>query len=306
MKIIVTGGSGLVGSALQKMVGNEHVWFFPTRAELDLLDTAATIDFFDSIKPDIVVHLASRVGGLYDNMSSNDSYFLDNTLINTNVLMACKKTSPTRLVNILSTCIFPENTGLPLSSENILDGPPHNSNYGYAYSKRNLYIGSKALSERGGTSVVNLIPTNVYGTNDNFDIHSGHVIGGLISKCILAKNTGTALHVLGDGSAERQFVFADDLAKVIMYFVTTDLYSRFENITVCPSESASVSIKKLVEIITKTFEFDGCTVYHSEITGGQMKKTGNTLELERYLPFFSFTRLQDGLELVKKSLERVV
>lgn len=304
MKILITGGSGLVGSAVKHEVESthlsdqDHTYYYPTHAECNLLELDKVIDFFDSIKPDVVIHLANKVGGLYANMNSNYNFLLDNTCMNANVLQACEHVGVKRLVNILSTCVFPDKAELPLTSDQILNSQPHDSNYGYAYSKRWMYIGSKALSDKIGLEVVNLIPTNLYGENDNYDLGSSHVIPGLIHKCYLAKLNDTPFEINGDGLAKRQFVYAPDFAKIILFFSKCELYSKFESIIVSPSESQETSIRLLASQIAHTFDFKGEIVYNTTQSNGQLRKTTNDRELWTYLPFFNFTPLSVGLEKV--------
>ena len=304
MKVLVTGGSGLVGSAIQHQLGlseeyDGHVFFFPTHEECDLTEFDQVLDYFRYIQPDIVIHLANMVGGLYANMKHNYNFLIENTMMNSHILQACEMCHVKRLVNILSTCVFPDNATLPLTSDQILNSQPHESNYGYAYSKRWLYIGSKALVNMNtNIEIVNLIPTNLYGENDNFNLEGSHVIPGLIHKCFIAKQQDSPFVINGNGLAKRQFVYSQDFAKIILHFIHCQLASRFENVIVSPPEQDEVSIKSLIDIIIDIFKFDGTTHYDITRSNGQIKKTATDSELRRYLPNFQFTPLQTGLENV--------
>lgn len=239
------------------------------------------------------------VGGLYANMKHNYNFLVENTMMNSHILQICEMLNVKRLVNILSTCVFPDKSKLPLTSDQILDSPPHESNYGYAYSKRWLYIGSKALAHmKMDMEIVNLIPTNLYGENDNFNLDFSHVIPGLIHKCYLAKENNRPFVINGNGLAKRQFVYAHDFANIILHFVDCELFSRFESIIVSPPESDEISIQNLVDIIVNTFNFKGPVTYNIEQSNGQLKKTASDMELRRYLPTFEFTTLQKGIKQV--------
>lgn len=303
MTILVTGAFGLLGCALQKVVAqdatlNPKHYFFLSRSDCDLRDRNQVNLLFQRIKPTTVVHLASHVGGVYDNMNNNLKYLLENSDINNNIVRACGEFRVSKLINILSTCIFPDypQVHYPLTSEQLHNGLPHFSNIGYAYSKRLLHVASQILADTSATQVVNLIPTNLYGDNDNYNIVSGHVIPALIHKTHLAKQTNGTLYIKGSGQAIRQFVYADDLARVIIHFVTTKLNEKQISCVVCPPENDSVSIKQVVDLIVKTMDFSGPIHYDENATDGQLNKTASHHELEKYLPNFDFTSLQEGLE----------
>lgn len=304
LKILVTGGYGLVGKSLQKVVkacnfdGN---FYFLSRADCDLRNSEQTTNWFKQYNPDVVVHLASRVGGVYDNMNGNYEYLVDNARININVVDSCKVVGVKMLINILSTCIFPDkNVSYPLTSNQLHNGLPHNSNIGYAYSKRLLHLASHLLTlEQQDTFVVNLTPTNLYGDYDNYNLQSSHVIPGLIHKTAIAKTTGE-LQVYGTGKAMRQFLYVDDLSNVILNFI--DLYKSGSlnemeiSCIVSPPESSEISIKSLIEEICHISNFTGKIHYDTSYSDGQYKKTASSNELSKYLPHFTFTSISSGLK----------
>lgn len=284
MKILVTGSSGLLGKSLQKIVSskpNKNVTFyFLTRSDCDLTDMQAVKKIFMKIQPQIVIHLASMVGGVYENMNNNYNLFLQNTRINTNIIDACNSFKINKLINILSTCIFPDKeVTYPLTSDQIHNGAPHYSNIGYAYSKRILHIGSGLLPGilRGTTKVINIIPTNLYGENDNYNIEKAHVIPALIHKTYLAKINDTPLIINGSGNALRQFLYIDDLSNII-YNIARDDDDKSRDLIICPPESSEISIKSIVNKIINIFDFDGEVVYNSSQSDGQIKKTSQSNE----------------------------
>jgi GDP-L-fucose synthase len=300
MTILVTGGSGLVGKALQRLVPNDSDFIFLSSSDCDLRNEKHVEEIFNEFKPDIVVHLASLVAGLYGNMDNNYKFLVDNIKINTNILENCNKFKVKKLVNILSTCIFPEqneynNLSYPLTSNQILNGKPHSSNAGYAHAKRLLYIGSKLLTNTSDIQVINLIPTNLYGRDDNYNLHKSHVIPGLIHKIYLAKNNNTNLIIKGSGSAKRQFLYVDDFANIILHFVNTNLSMRFNALVVSPSKDYEITIKQLVSKLVKCFNFNGKIIFDTDYPDGQDIKTTDSTELLRYIPSFNFTTLDTGL-----------
>lgn len=300
MKVLVTGGSGLLGKSLQKIVKEQwnldYEYVFLSSKDCDLRNKDDVFQLFDKIKPNVVIHLASCVGGVYDNMSRNYDFLINNIHINTNIIEACKTFSIQKLVNILSTCIFPDlNVKYPLTSDQLHNGLPHYSNIGYAYSKRILHVESELLSEHG-VNVVNLIPTNLYGENDNYNLKSSHVLPALIHKTYLAKQNNQPLVVYGSGEALRQFLYTDDFARIIDYFVTKDFDKNCISCVISPPESSEISIKDIVSIICDLMEFKGEIIYDTNYSDGQYKKTATDKELQNYLSDFKFTRIENGLK----------
>jgi len=297
MKVIVTGGGGLVGHSLKKICPE---FIFLTRNDGDLRKNHEVDAIFRKEKPDIVIHLASHVGGVYDNMKYNYTYLMDNTRIHMNIVDACQKYNVKRLINILSTCIFPDkDVYYPLSSDQLHLGLPHESNIGYAYSKRFLHIASQILSMTcPNLQVINLIPTNLYGENDQYNIERAHVIPALIHKTYLMMKENTRLKIRGSGNARRQFILSDDFARIIHHFTKHDVDHDVLCI-VSPSQEDEVSIQSLVHLIVEIFQGSKSDVeFDKEDEEGQVLKTTNDMELKTYIPDFVFTPLHDGLKQV--------
>ncbi len=308
MKVLVTGGNGLVGCSLQKVLKhtkNNNTFIFLSRQDCELRDMESVSSIFEKHLPDIVVHLASHVGGVYDNMNNNLKYLIDNVTINNNIIKACSIFHVKKLICMLSTCIFPDkNINLPLTSSQIHNGLPHESNIGYAYSKRLLHVAANILSSTSQMDVVHLIPTNLYGEWDNYNIASGHVIPALIHKIYMAKCNNNSLKVMGTGDALRQFVYADDLAMVIIHFVNSACIFKTTTCIVSPPESDEMSIKEIVKILCSKMNFCGDVVFRGStdtatsqilVNHGQHKKTSNASELLHHIPDFSFTSFDKGI-----------
>jgi GDP-L-fucose synthase len=303
IKVLVTGAFGLVGKSFQKIAlqknDSMYQYIYLGRKDCDLRNLTDVMQCFNAYQPNIVVHLASCVGGVYENMNKNYQYLIDNIRINTNIVDACKKYQVLKLINILSTCIFPDkNVFYPLTSDQLHNGLPHESNIGYAYSKRVLHLASQLLTQNKDnvTKVVNLTPTNLYGEADNYNLVASHVIPALIHKTYNAILNNTSLQVYGSGNAIRQFLYVDDLSKVILHFIKTDYDQSEISCIVSPPEQDEVSIKQVVQYICNSFGFKNDIVYDTFYSDGQIKKTTNNNELKNYIDNFQFTSLEKGID----------
>ncbi len=297
-KVLVTGGSGLVGSAINKIARNyEYDFLFINSNDCDLTDYISTISLFETFKPDYVIHLAARVGGLFKNMNEKVEMYEVNSLININVLRACHKLNVKKCISCLSTCIFPNKTNYPINETMLHDGPPHDSNDCYAYAKRMLEVQSRAYNQQYGDNFVCIIPTNIYGPHDNYNLNDAHVIPALIHKCYLAKNNDRDFVVMGSGTPLRQFIYSEDLAELIMFVL--EKYDEKDSIILSVCEKDEVSIKKVATLIAKAFDYEDRIVFDSSKSDGQYKKTADNSKLMSLIDY-NFTSIADG---IKKSVE---
>jgi GDP-L-fucose synthase len=293
MKILVTGGFGLVGNSIQKLVINNPNFTFLCRKDGDLRNRDDVIKIFKLYKPDIVIHLCAVVGGLYFNIKSNYKIFLDNLKINTNIIEMCNEYKVKKLINVLSTCIFPKNNvTYPLTSKQLHNGVPDSSNYGYSFSKRISHVMSELLSNETEIKVINLIPTNLYGEEDNYNLENSHVIPGLIHKCYLAKKNNTSLYINGSGNARRQFLYTNDFANIILESIHL---CKNTTIIVAPHQENEISIKQLVNKIVGKFNFIGKVIYDTTFVDGQYSKTSDSHEVLQHFVNFKFTEFEIGL-----------
>lgn len=288
-KILVTGSDGLLGQAMRKLRPAGTV--FATRAMADLTDFHQTKKLLEKVRPDQVIHLAAAVGGLGGNLTHSGDFFRKNVLINVNVLECCRLVGVKKLISFMSTCVFPDKTSYPIKEEFLHLGPPHPSNFAYAYTKRMLEVQSRAYRQEWGCNYITAIPTNLYGPGDFWGIEEGHVIPSLIHKCFLAKKSGEDLKVWGNGRARRQFIFAEDLARIILDLL--DRYNEEAPIIVAPEEE--VSIKDLVDLISSKMDFKGKTIFDTRYPAGQLKKTAANRKFRKYFPKFKFTPLDQGI-----------
>lgn len=297
-KILVTGGNGLVGSQFIKGESSSYYnykWYPPygivSSKECDLINTKEVNKLF-SKGWDSVIHCAAKVGGLGGNMNHKGEFFYDNIMINTNVIESAKKHGIKNLVCFLSTCVFPDNVEYPLTEDKIHLGPPHFSNDAYAYSKRMADVQIRAYREQYGLNYKSVIPTNIYGINDNFDIENGHVIPSLIHKCYIARETNNPLIIWGSGKPLREFIYNKNVSKLTEWVL--DNYDEDEPIILSTSEE--ISIKEVVEIIVELMNFKGEVIYDKNKPDGQFRKPSSNSKIKHYLPNFKFTPLYDGLK----------
>ncbi len=289
--ILITGSSGLVGSAFQKISpGYNYNFIFSTSSDADLTNYAETKRLFEIVKPHYVIHLAACVGGLYKNMNFKVDMLEKNLQINLNVLKCAYEVKVDKCVCILSTCIFPDKTTYPIDETMLHDGPPHSSNDAYAYAKRIMEVHCRAYNEQYNTNFSCIIPTNIYGPHDNYSLEDGHVIPSLIHKCYLAKEQQIQFEVRGSGAPLRQFIFSEDLAKIIMDCL--ELLNR-ENLIVSTTEE--YSIKDVAFHIAREFEYEEHIVFKKQYADGQFKKTASNEKLKNKIQDLKFIDIQEGI-----------
>ncbi len=286
MKLAITGGKGLVGSSFdegQKFDSND----------LNLLEYKSSYNKINQLKPNAIIHCAAKVGGLYNNMQNPADFFDQNIIINSNILKIAKNTNVKKFIGFLSTCIFPDNLGKAYHEDDLHLGPPHDSNFAYAYAKRMLDVQVRAYNNQYGLKYFNVIPTNIYGPNDNFNIESGHVIPGLIHKVYLAKKNNTPLIVYGSGIAIREFIFSKDVSNICL-----KLLKKYQDDkpVIISNSSEEISIDQIVNLIVEISNFKGEVIYDQTKSDGQLIKKTNNEKLLSVIGDYSFTPIEDGLQ----------
>uniref|UniRef100_A0A8C7QBB7 GDP-L-fucose synthase n=1 Tax=Oncorhynchus mykiss TaxID=8022 RepID=A0A8C7QBB7_ONCMY len=257
MRVLVTGGSGLVGKAIEHVVKQEggclegEQWTFLSSKEANLVDLQQTRAVFEKYRPTHVIHLAAKVGGLYLHMKENLHFLIHN-------------------------------------------GPPHDSNFGYSHAKRMIDIQNRGYFAQHGRRYTAVIPTNVYGPYDNFNFENGHVLSALMHKTYAAKKEGTPLQVWGSGTPRRQFIYSLDVARLFLWVLRE--YDEIDPIILSVGEEEELPIKDAVEMIADALDFKGQIVFDTSKSDGQMKKTASNAKLRRYLPDFTFTPLSEGIK----------
>jgi len=290
-KILVTGGSGLIGSYLQQIMPSAE---FVSSKDFNLLKSDHVEKMFKKIKPNIVIHLAALVGGIHHNIEEPVKYFEENILMNTFVVKESYRNNVERFTGILSSCIYPDNIKqYPIKEDQLLEGAPHENLFSYAYAKRCMAIQIDMYNKKYNKKFNYLIPCNLYGEFDKFDSIKGHFVGALIEKIIFAKkNQKNSIELFGDGKPYRQFMHARDLSEVIKLMIDND---KFFNMNVATNEN--YSIEEIAKIALKVCNAEHLSIkYDSNKPNGQMRKDIEISKLKKYFPEFNPIMLKDGIK----------
>lgn len=296
IKIIVTGGSGMVGRCLKDLVDDnkdeKQKWYFLSSKDCDLTNIDMIDKLFDKIKPKYVIHLANNTGGLYKNLKERVTMFRDNVRMNENILEICNKYDVQKAIFFLSSCMFPHNPSkFPMNELMVHQSEPHPSNEGFAYSKRMMELQCRNYNDQYGRQYICLIPVNLYGPYDNFSLTNSHVIPGLIHRFYKAKVNNENLIMYGTGKPLRQFVYCYDIAKITLRVLFN--YNDTKSLICCNDE---ISIKDLTYLIATLSNCDTDRIKHDLTkSDGCQKKTVNGNLLKDIFPDFRYTALEDGL-----------
>jgi GDP-L-fucose synthase len=302
--VLITGGSGLVGQAIKYVVEEdkrEGKYVFLSSKDADLTDYEATRACFEKHQPTHVIHLAAMVGGLFKNMKYKLDFYTKNMVINENVLKCAFEFKVKKCVSCLSTCVFPDKTTYPINEDMLHNGPPHNSNFGYAYAKRMVDVMNHLYNEQHGCNFTSVIPTNIYGPHDNYNLQDSHVLPGLMHKLYLAKKNNEDFVIWGTGSPLRQFIFSHDLARLMLW--TMDKYEEIDPIILSVGEEDEVSIKDAALMVAEAMKFQGKVTYDTTKADGQYKKTADNSKLKKLYPEFKFTPMAEGVAFSCKWFE---
>tara|TARA_R110002096_G_scaffold117383_2_gene254483 strand:+ start:4326 stop:5249 length:924 start_codon:yes stop_codon:yes gene_type:complete len=291
MKVLITGGSGLVGSSFKNIDTNNQLILVGS-SDADLKNRKETENLIAKNQPDAIIHLAAKVGGVKGNSDFVADFFHENVLINTNVLNSARQFRVPKVVSLLSTCIYPDNPTYPLSEDQIHNGEPHPSNFGYAYAKRMLEIHSRAIRLQYGLNYITAVPNNIYGIKDNFDLENGHVIPSLIRKFYEAKLKKTDVILWGSGAPLREFTYSKDIAKALIFLLEN--YEGKAPINIGSTREAS--IKNVSKMISKEMNYAGRIIWDTEKPEGQFKKPSSNKKFLDMYPDFVYTELETGLK----------
>lgn len=287
MKVLVTGGSGFVGNRLKHIKPD---WIYLSSKDVDLTLLDECCDLISMHKPDAVVHLAARVGGIKDNLDNPAEFFYTNVSMNTNIVHACYKNNVPRLLASLSTCIFPDKLNrYPFTEEDVFLGAPTKSNFSYGYSKRSLLVQINAYREQYGLNYSTFSPSNLYGPEDNFDNDKSHFVPAMIRKILSAKD-GDDVVFWGTGTPLRQQLYVDDLCSLIPKLLT--VHNTNSPIIVCPDQNLSIDemIQTCLSITHKQVN-----IVFNQQNDGQFRKDGSNKKLKELIPNVRFTIFEEGL-----------
>jgi GDP-L-fucose synthase len=294
--ILVTGGNGLVGSAIKNVVsdiGTNDAYIFTTSHECDLRDRNATLALFEKYKPTHIIHLAAIVRGFYKSSRQNVEMFRDNIRINENVLEAANANDVQKGIFCVSACVYPaEPTTYPMTEDMIYESTPHQSNIGYCYAKRMLCMQCDTYNKELGRQYICVIPANIYGKHDNFNIENCHVVPSIIHRMYNNINDDNDLDftMFGTGIAMRQFLYADDVANIFIMILNT-----YENTNPINIANTEVSIMDITNIIKEVMGHQGNIVCDNTKSDGCLQRTISN-DYFNSLFDYKFKSLNDGLK----------
>jgi len=304
MELLVTGGTGLVGNALQKVCPDA---VYVGSKDYDLTKEVEVKAMFEKYRPANVIHLAAKVGGIMDNMNHPAEFIFQNVLMNTYVIHYANKYKVKKLIGLISNCAYPDKVEkYPMVEEQLHDGPPAITNFSYAYSKRALEAQLKAYRSQYGCNYFSLIPCNLYGPHDKFDENRSHFLAALIRKIYdTKKNKGRIVRLLGTGKPLRQYLYSEDLAKILL--LLSEKYDGEGPINIAPEEN--ISIAQIAKIALKaTGSSDLELAFDESFPDGQYRKDICSDKLFGIIGDFKFLSLSDGIkeayEWYSKSMEQ--
>lgn len=293
-KIYVAGHRGLVGSAIvRNLEANGYTNILTrTREELDLLDQKAVAEFFATEKPEYVFLAAAKVGGIVANRDFSAEFIYQNLVIQNNIIHSAYESGVKKLVFLGSSCIYPKLAPQPIKEEYLLTGPLEESNDAYAISKIAGIKMCQSYNKQYGTNYISLMPTNLYGPNDNFDLESSHVLPALIRRFHEAKqNNSPSVTLWGTGSPMREFLHVDDLAEATVFLMNN--YDGSEIVNVGTGED--VTIKELAELIRDTVGYKGELEWDTTKPDGTPRKLLDVSKIHN-LGWKHSIELKDGIQ----------
>lgn len=290
MRIVVTGGSGLVGSHLKKILPDA---IYITSKDYDLVSESDVIKMYDDLKPDHVIHLAARVGGIIDNINHPLEYFEENILMNTLMVKYARIKQVKRFLGVLSSCIFPDVVDTyPMKEDVLHNGPPTETNFSYGMAKRALAVQIDACNKQYGTKYNYISPCNLYGESDKDDEEKSHFVTALIKKIYDAnKSKLSSITLYGDGKPLRQFMHANDIANIIKIIIDRDITESFNLAT-----EENISIDEIAQIAIKTTNSPLEIKYDTSKPNGQYRKDLDITKFRELIPDYNFIKLEDGIK----------
>jgi len=298
-RVVVTGGAGLLGSfaveKLQERRGAEV--FVPRSKDYDLRRLDAIRSMLTDAQPNIVIHLAARVGGIGANRAHPAEFFYDNLMMSVPLFHECFKFGVEKFVAIGTVCAYPKYTPVPFKEENLWDGYPEETNAPYGLARKMLLVQSQAYRQQYGFNSIFLLPVNLYGPRDNFDLETSHVIPALIRKCIEAiERRDDHVVVWGTGRPTREFLYVEDAAEGIL--LATERYNESDPVNL--GSGMEISIRDLAHLIARLTGFEGEVVWDTSKPDGQPRRYLDTSKAERLFGFKAQTSFEEGL---RKTIE---
>lgn len=293
-RVCVTGGMGFLGSFVQAQLrahGATEI-FVPRLEEYDLTQPEAIARMLDDARPDVIIHLAALAGGIGANRARPAEFFYKNLMMGVPLMHAAWQKGVEKFVAIGTICAYPKFTPIPFREEELWNGYPEETNAPYGLAKKMLLVQAQAYREQYGYNAVYLLPVNLYGPRDNFDLETSHVIPALIRKCLEAQARGDKTVTLwGDGSPTREFLYAGDAAEGIV--LAAERYNDSEPVNL--GSGQEISIRDLAELIRKLTGFEGEFIWDSSKPNGQPRRALDTQRAEKFFGFRAQTAFEEGL-----------
>jgi GDP-L-fucose synthase len=293
-KVCVTGGAGFLGSFI---VENLHQLeakevFIPLIEKYNLVDPQSINQMLDDSQPDIILHLAAQVGGIGANREHPAEFFYNNLMMGVQLMHQAYLRKVKKFVALGTVCAYPKFTPVPFKEENLWDGYPEETNAPYGLAKKMLLVQSQSYRQQYGFNAIFLLPVNLYGPRDNFNLESSHVIPALIRKCIEARDAGSKeVVVWGDGSPTREFLFVEDAARGIL--LAAERYNGSEPVNL--GSGFEISIRDLAELIVRLTGFKGKLTWDTTKPNGQPRRCLDTSRAEKYFGFKAQVKFEEGL-----------
>lgn len=293
-RVVVTGGAGFLGSFVVEKLRQRGCTdiFVPRQKDYDLRDRDAILRLYREAKPDMVIHLAAVVGGIGANQKNPGKFFYDNAIMGIQLMEYARQLEIPKFVAVGTICAYPKFTPVPFREEDLWNGYPEETNAPYGIAKKILQVQSAAYRQQYGFNSIFLLPVNLYGPRDNFDLETSHVIPALIRKCLEAKETGAEEIVCwGDGSPTREFLYVEDAAEGIL--LAAEHYNKSEPVNI--GSGFEISIRDLVDLIVRLTGFEGKVVWDTTKPNGQPRRLLDVSKAEKEFGFRAKVGLEEGL-----------
>jgi GDP-L-fucose synthase len=293
-RIIITGGAGFVGGFVVEILrqrGYQNL-FIPRQADFDLTHEADVARLYREQRPDAVLHLAAEVGGIGANRDNPGRFFFANMAMGLHLIEQARLNKIKKFVQTGTICAYPKFTPVPFHEAELWNGYPEETNAPYGIAKKSLLVMCQAYREQYGLNAVYLLPVNLYGPRDNFDMHTSHVIPALIRKCVEARDRGDSqIAAWGTGKVSREFLYVEDCARALV--LALENYDSPEPINL--GSGREITIKDLTELIARLAKFKGKIVWDPSKPDGQPRRCLDVTRAREKLGFVAGTSLEDGL-----------